>query len=70
VTHSTFSVFDQRTGRFGFSEIGFEFGPRKRGHWPAGGFDWAADWASIGAMSGIAPIAATVIQTLVRCRIG
>src|SRR5262245_35852522 len=30
-THSTFSVFDQLTGRFGFSEIGFELGPRKRG---------------------------------------
>jgi len=30
-THSTFSVFDQLTGRFGFSEIGFEFGPRTRG---------------------------------------
>ena len=31
VTHSTFSVVDQLTGRFGFSEIGFELGPRKRG---------------------------------------
>jgi len=31
-THSTFSVFDQLIGKFGFSETGFEFGPRKRGH--------------------------------------
>src|SRR5436190_13465613 len=35
-THSTFSVFDQLTGRFGFSETGFELGPRKRGHSAAG----------------------------------
>ena len=26
-THSTFSVFDQLTGRFGFSETGFESAP-------------------------------------------
>ena len=34
--HSTFSVFDQVNGNFGFSATGFEFGPRKRGHCAAG----------------------------------
>src|SRR6185503_11768386 len=36
VAHSTFSVFDQLTGRFGFSAIGFEPGPRKRGQLAVG----------------------------------
>src|SRR5688572_16221071 len=30
-THSTFSVFDQVTGRSGLVETGFECGPRNRG---------------------------------------
>jgi hypothetical protein len=30
-THSTLSVLDQRSGRFGLSETGSDFGPRKPG---------------------------------------
>ena len=81
VTHSTFSVFDQLTGRFGFSAIGFEPGPLKRGHCAAGSAGVRpldslgcpavlVDCASMGPVRSAAPIAATVIKSLLRFRMG
>src|SRR5688572_8921534 len=68
VTHSTFSVFDQLTGRFGFSATGFEPGPRKRGQCCCPVVCVDVDDTRLEATSGAAPSTATMIRTGLRYR--